>query len=170
MTTTRFEEIIRLVKSLTNNETIFEEVGDTAVQPFVVVNSERLLQVCQILHEYPKLFFDTLSCITAIDNGVNAVKRFEVVYHLFSLLNEETFIIKVYAALNSSGTPEIPSLTPLWKTADWHEREAFDLMGIRFEGHPDLRRILLPADWMGHPLRKDYQAQDTYHGIKVKYE
>jgi NADH-quinone oxidoreductase subunit C len=66
--------------------------------------------------------------------------------------------------------PEVPSLSGIWKTADWHEREAYDFFGIQFTGHPNLTRILLPADWEGHPLRKDYVEQERYHGIKVKYE
>ena len=65
--------------------------------------------------------------------------------------------------------PQVPSLVKIWKTADWHEREVYDLVGVNFKGHPDLRRILLPEDWEGHPLRKDYQEQEKYNGIKVKY-
>ena len=64
--------------------------------------------------------------------------------------------------------PNVPSLSGVWRTADWHEREAFDLVGIRFTDHPDLRRILLPTDWTGHPLRRDYQEPDRYHGISTK--
>ena len=65
--------------------------------------------------------------------------------------------------------PEVDSVVDFWRTAEWHEREAFDLIGVKFLGHPDLRRILLPADWEGHPLRKDYQHQEYYRGIKVEY-
>jgi NADH-quinone oxidoreductase subunit C len=70
--------------------------------------------------------------------------------------------------LENDQLPSVPSLVSIWRTADWHEREAFDLVGVYFEGHPDLRRILLPEDWVGHPLRKDYVEQEKYHGIQVK--
>jgi NADH-quinone oxidoreductase subunit C len=166
----RLQEITRKLISLTDDEQLFEHIEESVVQPFVVLSSKKLIKVCQFLHEYPAFFFDSLTCISAVDNGVASENRFEVLYHLYSLLNEELFIIKVFAEENNEGVPSIPSLTSIWKTADWHEREAYDLMGIDFMGHPDLRRILLPADWEGHPLRKDYEAQETYHGIKVKYE
>jgi NADH-quinone oxidoreductase subunit C len=166
----KFQEVVGTIKSLSDSGDIFDQVDDTAIQPYVVVKPSKLLQVCELVHEYPKLFFDSLNCITAIDNGTDAENRFEVIYHLYSLLNEEFLIIKVFADINEAGDYEIPSVTSIWKTADWHEREAYDLMGINFLNHPDLRRILLPADWVGHPLRKDYEVQETYHGIKVKYE
>jgi NADH-quinone oxidoreductase subunit C len=166
----RLQDIIRKLISLTDDERLFEHIEENVFQPFVVLRSKNLIKVCQSLHEYPTFFFDSLSCISAVDNGVASENRFEVLYHLYSLLNEELFIIKVFAEENNEGVPSIPSLTSIWKTADWHEREAYDLMGIDFVGHPDLRRILLPADWEGHPLRKDYEAQEIYHGIKVKYE
>lgn len=170
MTAERFQEIVRMTKNLSNSDEIFEHVDDSAIQPYAVVKSQYLVKVCELLHEYPKLFFDSLSCITAIDNGPNSENRFEVIYHLYSLLNEELFVLKVYPELNAANHLVLPSLTTIWKTADWHEREAYDLMGIHFDNHPDLRRILLPADWIGYPLRKDYETQETYHGIKVKYE
>lgn len=172
MTIERFQEINRKLINLSEDEALFEQVDEVAVQPFVVIEGEKFLKVCQFLHEYPAFFFDSLTCVSAIDNGkdVESGKRFEVIYHLFSMLNEEQYIIKVFATENAENVPVVPSLTSIWKTADWHEREAYDLMGIHFENHPDLRRILLPADWEGHPLRKDYEAQEIYHGIKVKYE
>lgn len=74
-----------------------------------------------------------------------------------------------YKLVNGTWLPALPTVTGIWKTAEWHEREAYDLCGIWFEGHPDMRRILLPEDWTGHPLRKDYSTPDSYHGIQVDY-
>ena len=93
----------------------------------------------------------------------------EVVYHLSSLPLEHTFVIRVVIARDFDNLQAIPSIASLWRTADWHEREAYDLFGIPFSDHPDLRRILLPNDWEGHPMRKDYKEQEYYHGITVKY-
>lgn len=170
MSLNKFTEITRKLISLTDDEGLFEQIEENSIQPFVVLKPSKLLLTCEHLHQYPDFFFDTLSCISAIDNGADEENRFEVIYHLYSLLHEEQFIIKVYAQIDRDGVPNVPSLNSIWKTADWHEREAYDLMGINFTNHPDLRRILLPADWEGHPLRKDYKEQETYHGIKVKYE
>lgn len=91
----------------------------------------------------------------------------EVVYHLYSIPFNKALAVKIIVPRDH---PEVPSVAHIWRTANWHEREAFDLLGIHFAGHPDLRRILLPADWEGHPLRKDYQEQSTYRGISVKYD
>lgn len=89
--------------------------------------------------------------------GVDHETHMEVVYHLVSLETRENVCVKVRT---SRETPTVPSVVSVWTTADWHEREAYDLLGIRFAGHPDLRRILLPDDWVGHPLRKDYEPHD----------
>lgn len=127
--------------------------------------AEQILPVCEFLWKNPATYFDSLSCLTAIDQGPEAGKM-EVIYTLYSIPNHLTLHLRVILDRTS---PTISSVSSIWRTADWHEREAFDLLGIQFSGHPDLRRILLPEDWEGHPLRKDYVEQSKYHGIQVKY-
>jgi NADH-quinone oxidoreductase subunit C len=127
--------------------------------------AEQILPVCEFLWKNPATYFDSLSCLTAIDQGPEAGKM-EVIYTLYSIPNHLTLHLRV---ILDRSTPTISSVSSIWRTADWHEREAFDLLGIQFSGHPDLRRILLPEDWEGHPLRKDYVEQSKYHGIQVKY-
>lgn len=136
-------------------------------QPFIEINPNNILEVCTALQKNDSTYFDHLSCITGIDNGVEK-GTFEIIYHIFSITKKLSSVLKV--TLERNETVSIKSLTSIWKTANWHEREIFDLFGIDFEGHPDLRRILLPANWEGHPLRKDYKEQEYYHGITVKYE
>ena len=121
------------------------------------------------MHQNPSTFCDYLSCITGIDNGVEK-GTIEVIYHIYSIPFDKHIILKVVEPRgDEKQLPSVPTVSTIWKTADWHEREAFDLLGIYFEGHPDLRRILMPNDWEGHPLRKDYKEQENYHGIKVAY-
>lgn len=127
--------------------------------------AEQILPVCEFLWKNPATYFDSLSCLTAIDQGSEAGKM-EVIYTLYSIPNHLTLHLRVILDRSS---PTISSVSSIWRTADWHEREAFDLLGVQFSGHPDLRRILLPEDWEGHPLRKDYVEQSKYHGIQVKY-
>ena len=131
-----------------------------------------VLQPCCIaLRDKEGCYFDVLSNVSAIDLGVDKVPRFEVVYHLSSVSYERTLVLAVYAATHpKDDLGVLPSLSSIWAGADWHEREAFELFGIIFEGHKDLRRLLLPADWQGYPLRKDYKTQDTYRGMRVDYE
>lgn len=138
------------------------------LQPYLTVPTSQLGKLCQFLRDDERLFFDLLACITAIDNGP-AVSTMDVIYNLTSIPYGHDLMLKVVIPRNDQGNylPSVPSVTHLWRTADWHEREAFDLVGISFENHPDLRRILLPADWVGHPLRTDYQEPDQYHGIKT---
>jgi NADH-quinone oxidoreductase subunit C len=149
----------------TFGEGIIVQSQDNAPQPSITVAPERLVEVCQFLRDDPRLYFDFLACLTGIDNAP-AQEAFEVVYHLDSLVHEHRIVLRTFTP---RAAPTVPTLSHLWRTADWHEREAYDLLGIQFEGHPDLRRILLPQDWEGHPLRKDYEEQNTYHGIQVKY-
>ncbi len=115
-------------------------------KPLVIVKKEELLNVAGKVKE---MGFDHLSVITGIDYR----DHFEVVYNFFSWDKKENLVLKV---ILDHENPEVDSLTSLWKGADWLERETYDLVGIKFSGHPDLVRILLPEGWMGHPLRKDY--------------
>jgi NADH-quinone oxidoreductase subunit C len=103
-------------------------------------------------------------CLSGVDYG--AGQSLGVVYHLQSMTLMHQIVLKVELPRVS---PSVPSEALIWRTADWHEREAYDLFGIRFEGHPDLRRIFLPDDWEGHPLRKDYVVQEFYHDIRVPF-
>ncbi|MCZ7626643.1 MAG: NADH-quinone oxidoreductase subunit C [Candidatus Methylomirabilota bacterium] len=98
--------------------------------------------------------FDYLNCLSAVDRIASG--EFEVVYNISTLSMPTKVLVRVRIPRED---PMIRSVAALWRTADWHEREAFDMMGIRFEGHPDLRRILLSEDWVGYPLRKDYQDE-----------
>lgn len=140
---------------------------DNVPQPFILLSAHNLLSVCKFLHSSPLFYFDFLNCITAIDNGVEA-GTFDIIYHLSSIPFEKTVVLKVQID-RSLDIAQIDSVSSVWKTADWHEREIYDFFGVNFNNHPDLRRILMPADWEGHPMRKDYHEQETYHGIKVKY-
>lgn len=129
-----------------------------------------LPSICDLLWRHESTYFDSLSCLTAIDHGVEK-GTLELVYTLYSIPYHKTLHIHVIVPrLQADGSlPVVPTVSHVWQTANWHEREAFDLVGVVFDGHPDLTRILLPADWEGHPLRKDYVEQTRYHGIQVKY-
>lgn len=121
----------------------------------LVVSREQLRRVAEYLASEPSLQFSFLSDITTVDR-FPIEPRFEVNYHLVSLDRHERLRLKVCLP----GTDAVvPTLTSVWPTANWHERENFDLFGIRFDGHPDLCRILLPDEWEGHPLRKDYPVE-----------
>jgi len=137
-------------------------------QPFILLSAQNLLPVCEFLHSHPLFYFDFLNCITAVDNGTEA-GTLDLIYHLTSIPFEKSVVLKVQIDRLLDDKAKIESVSSVWKTANWHEREIYDFFGIEFKNHPDLRRILLPADWEGHPMRKDYQEQETYHGIKVKY-
>lgn len=164
-----FLEIVHAIQKELG-DTIFSEVAENIKQPFVEVAPKELLNVCKVLHTNEQLYFDYLACISGIDNGVES-GTLSIVYHFNSLVFEHSFVLKVTIPREIEGEkyPSVPSIESIWKAANWHEREAFDLFGIRFENHPDLRRILLPANWKGHPLRKDYEEQEYYNGIKVIY-
>lgn len=139
---------------------ILDKIKTTATEnliPVLTVEKSNLLDTCKLLKENEKLKFDYLMCIS----GVDYKEYFEVVYHLYSMSYKYKIVLKLKL---EHSNPEVDSVSSIWKTANWHEREAFDLFGISFRNHPDLRRILLPADWEDvYPLRKDYEYKpDQY--------
>jgi NADH-quinone oxidoreductase subunit C len=150
-----------------------------AVDPWIEVAPAALPEVGKYLRDEPDLRFDMLQLISGVDyfepDAKKAAKvtwkpHTEVVYHLWSVPNRVSLVLKVILPRWKGDVPgeipEVPSVAGIWSTADWHEREVYDLSGIRFIGHPGLRRILCPEDWEGHPLRKDYEMPLEYHGIR----
>lgn len=124
----------------------------------IVVRAAEILPVCQFLRDDAGLSYDLCTFVTAIDQlDLGLAPRFVAVYQLFSLKHNQRLRLK---APLSGDAPVVDSVTPIWPAADWHERETFDLFGIQFRGHPEMRRIMLPHDWVGHPLRKDYSIGD----------
>jgi NADH-quinone oxidoreductase subunit C len=128
--------------------------GETATDlPIVYVTASALLEVFELLKTHPDFDYSFLTDLTATDEGQDRGEpRFDVVYHLFSPTKKARIRIKVKVREDEA----VPSLTTLWPAANWPEREVWDMFGIRFQGHPDLRRILMDSRWVGHPLRKDY--------------
>ncbi len=140
---------------------------ENGLQPALYINPSYLKEVCLFLRDTEGYYFDFLADLAAVDYFPEPY--FEVVYHLTSMPYQKQLVLKVKLdnERQADDLPSLSSVSDIWRTADWHEREAFDLMGIYFEGHPDLRRILMPDDWEGYPLRKDYQDPEYYHGITV---
>ena len=139
---------------------------ENANPPCVMIASEDLIPVGKVLLENPTTYFDQLICITGLDNGPEA-NTLEVIYTLNSIPFNQSLMLKIILPREN---PKIESLTSIWKSANWLEREVFDMYGVQFLHHLDLRRILMPADWEGFPLRKDYQEQETYRNIKLAPE
>jgi NADH-quinone oxidoreductase subunit C len=119
-----------------------------------IIAPQALVAVCRLLKEDPELEYNFLMDLTAVDGlRLNLKPRFEVVYHFFSLSQKHRVRIKVRT---DGKNPEVDSIVKLWPGADWYEREVWDMFGIKFRGHPDLKRILMYEEFQGHPLRKDY--------------
>ncbi|HAI10637.1 MAG TPA: NADH-quinone oxidoreductase subunit C [Phycisphaerales bacterium] len=149
-----------------------DQFGDAIAESFVEdlhprvhVAPENWRKVAEYLYNEADLAFDWLACLSAVDYVAD--DELAAVYDLRSVKYNHWFCVKV---ITKRDDPKIPSTCDLWPAANWHEREAYDMMGIVFEGHPDLRRILLPEDWEGFPLRKDYVFPKHYHGIPGTYE
>jgi NADH-quinone oxidoreductase subunit C len=130
-----------------------EEIKAQHEEVTLYVKREQIVEICRYLRDDPGLQFNLLSDLTGVDRGIDEEPRFEVVYQLRSLPNRTRLRLKVRVDEEEC---HVPTVSGVWKTADWHERETFDLFGIRFDGHPDLRKILTPDDLEGHPLRKDF--------------
>lgn len=135
--------------------TVTPTESDANKNETIIIAASELLEALKMLKEKESCAFDFLVSVLGTDKP--AENAIEMVYHLYSTVSNETVIVK--ATLNRA-TPEIDSVVSLWITADWHEREVFDLLGVNFIGHPNLKRILLPDGWKGHPLRKDYVQDD----------
>lgn len=172
------EKIFNLLKNKFI-ESIIELKTDVPLEQFIIVNPLEIDKVCKLLLTNNDLLFDSLMNLSGVDDANGESKKDEsgdiqisggtlsVYYHLESTSFRHKLILKVSAPREN---PEVSSVAELWRAADWHEREAYDLLGIKFLNHPDLRRILMPYDWeAGHPLRKDYKNPEFYQGMKVPY-
>ncbi len=161
------EEIADILK-----ETFGEAIVETAMgsqHPTVIVAAARWHEIARFLRDDPRFQIDLLRCISGVDRLAD--EQIEVIYDLVAIgpaesdgLRRADHPIAIKIKVDREGG-HLPSVADVWPTADWHEREVFDLLGVTFEGHPDPRRILCPDDWVGHPLRKDYEHPLEYHGI-----
>jgi NADH-quinone oxidoreductase subunit C len=165
------QEIFQVLKTKFGNALVEDKlsaaggaasVGGT-MQLWINIVPDKVKEVCFFLRDDNAMQFDYLSCLSGVDynNGTLGI-----VYHLNSMVHKHKIVLKTFC---SKDNPHIQSVSDVWGTANWHEREVYDLFGISIDGHPDLRRILLPDDWEGNPLRKDYKVQEFYHGMKVPY-
>ncbi len=165
------EEIFKTLKEKFGDRIVEERLD--AIDPFIVFHPSIVQDLAFFCRDEEKLRFDLLSLVSTVDYLPQAASadgktpavagRIEVVYILDSTVHKHRLIAK--ACLDRE-RPHLKTVENVWRAADWHEREAFDLMGVVFEGHHNLVRILCAEDWEGHPLRKDYVIPDTYHGIK----
>src|ERR1700690_2795846 len=140
-------------------------VDADAKDPWILVEPAAIADVCAFIRDDPELRCEALSNLSGVD--YKAQGWIEIVYHLYSYAHRPYVILK-------GGTPrgaaEVPTVEGVWKAANWLEREVYDLLGVTFTGHSDLRRLLLPEDWIGYPLRKDFVEPEEYHGISTRRE
>ncbi len=138
-----------------------ESIDKEQNKDWIQLKPENWLEIAKWLKSNESLYFDSLQCNTGMDLGEGIL---ESRYNLHSMKHLHKIEIRIKVSVEK---PDIPSVEEVWRVADWFERETYDMFGINFIGHRDLRRILLPEDWEGWPLRKDYEEQETYHGIVV---
>lgn len=155
-----FQEIIQKLKEKFPDAEI-NTVTDQAGDPYAFVPAAKIVEIATFFKEDPELQFECLSNLTGVDAPE---ENLDVVYHFFSYEKRHSTTLKVRVPKSA---PKVSTLEKIYPTANWQEREAFDLLGIEFTGHPDLRRIMLPDDWVGYPLRKDYKEAEDYRGIET---
>jgi NADH-quinone oxidoreductase subunit C len=171
------EEIYQILKDKFQDKIV--EFKNIQFEPHIIVDAKAVKDIGLFLRDEDGLEFDSLMCLSGVDDANGEKKKEEdgtitivggtisVYYHLHSIIQNLKLTLKVST---SRENPEVESVESVWKTADWHEREAYDMFGILFLNHPDLRRILMPYDWeAGYPLRKDYKNPEFYKGMKVPY-
>jgi NADH-quinone oxidoreductase subunit C len=132
-------------------------------EPYLTVEPSTIVAICRFLRDGATFRFEVLSDLTALDWPKE--EKLQVVYHLFSYTHNHQIVLKVDLPRDN---PKLPTVEGVWKVANWFEREVYDLFGVIFDGHTDLRRIMLPEDWIGYPLRKDYVEQEEYDGISTQ--
>jgi NADH-quinone oxidoreductase subunit C len=150
----------RLEKKFSDKVSDFK--GDVP-EPYLSVNAQAIVDVCRYLRDEESLRFEVLSDLTALDWPKQ--EKIQIVYHLYSYSQRHQIVLKADLPRDN---PRIATVEEIWKVANWFEREVYDLFGVIFEGHSDLRRIMLPEDWVGYPLRKDYVEQEEYDGISTQ--
>ncbi len=138
-------------------------VEEETLNPTVIVEAEGITDVCNYLKDTEVLQFDSLMNLAGHDP--DGESDLSVIYHLYSTQLDHYITLKVFVVREHG---QVGSVANIYRTADWHEREAYDLYGITFDGHPDLKRILLEEDWEGHPLKKDYVAAEFYRGMRIE--
>ncbi len=158
------EQIHAIIKEEFGADSISALDNSRTMPNFTVLDHSLWQPIAYFMRTDEQLKFDYLACLSGVDYNDGTLG---VVYNLESLAAYQHKIAVKLKCTKEKNV--IPSVAEIWRTAEWHEREAYDLIGIVFEGNPDLRRILCPEDWEGHPLRKDYKVQEFYHGIKVPY-
>ncbi len=160
------------IKDLINNFLPSEEIKISqpeSLQPQLIIPPGSLSDVLSFLQRNSNTYFDQLACITAIDNDIK-IGTIEIIYQLYSIPYNHSLAVKIFLNRDVNNYhDQVSTVSHIYRTAVWHEREIFDFFGIRFTNHPDMRRLFLPLDWEGYPLRKDYKQQDYYRGIKVEF-
>jgi len=171
------EEIFEILKA-EFQDAVVEIDSELPVEPIIIVDRLAINKIAQFLRINEDLQFDSLMNLSGVDDandekiteedGTVTIKggTFSVYYHLHSTTIDHKVVLRV---ITDKDKPEVESVDPVWKASTWHEREAYDMYGIIFLNHPDLRRILLPDDWDGYPLRKDYENPEYYDGMKIPY-